>query len=72
MPFVEYDEVEAACAECGRLFRSDEALQAHVLESHSSTVPARAETRPVACSVCGRTFPNLPGLSEHNRRAHTG
>jgi uncharacterized Zn-finger protein len=71
VPFVEYDEVEAACSECGRLFRSEDALRAHVSESHASEVPAPSAARPVACSVCGRRFPNLAGLAEHNRRTHT-
>ena len=71
MPFVEYDEVEAACSECGRLFRSEDALKTHLAESHGSAEPVRTDVRTVACSVCDRTFPTLPGLAEHNRRAHT-
>jgi len=35
MPYVEYDEIEAVCSECGRVFRSEEALVAHKEESHS-------------------------------------
>jgi hypothetical protein len=34
MPYVEYDEVQAACSDCGRIFRSEEALEAHRKESH--------------------------------------
>jgi hypothetical protein len=39
MPFVEYDEVEAVCADCGRLFRSEEALELHRRESHQTVAP---------------------------------
>jgi hypothetical protein len=35
MPYIEYDEVEAICADCGRIFRSEEALAIHREESHS-------------------------------------
>ncbi|MGI0053105.1 MAG: C2H2-type zinc finger protein [Thermoplasmata archaeon] len=35
MPYVEYDEVEASCSECGRIFRSEEALERHQKESHA-------------------------------------
>ncbi|NNN17074.1 MAG: hypothetical protein HKL79_01750 [Thermoplasmata archaeon] len=35
MPYVEYDEIEAICSECGRVFRSEEALVVHKEESHS-------------------------------------
>jgi hypothetical protein len=38
MPYVEYDEVEAICSDCGRTFRSEEALEAHRLESHPPAV----------------------------------
>jgi hypothetical protein len=46
MPYVEYDEVEAVCAECGRIFRSEEALEAHRRESHA-TLPPVAPEAPV-------------------------
>ncbi|MGP8072266.1 MAG: hypothetical protein ACLPZM_03950 [Thermoplasmata archaeon] len=46
MPYVEYDEVEAVCAECGRIFRSEEALELHRRESHQTAVrPAPAPRR---------------------------
>lgn len=35
MPYVEYDEIEAICSECGRVFRSEETLATHKEESHS-------------------------------------
>lgn len=35
MPYVEYDEIEAICSDCGRAFRSEEALAAHKEEAHS-------------------------------------
>jgi hypothetical protein len=73
-PYVEYDEVEAICPECGRIFRAEEALRAHRLESHPAAADPEAGQRPhrVACSLCDRTFPNVAGLTEHNRRSHTG
>lgn len=39
MPFVEYDEIEAVCSECGMIFRSEEALEAHRERTHA---PSRA------------------------------
>ena len=42
MPYVEYDEVEAICPECGRAFRSEEALAVHKEEAHGGL----EETRP--------------------------
>jgi hypothetical protein len=49
MPYVEYDEVEAICSDCGRTFRSEEALYAHREESHPPapipSVLARANPR---------------------------
>ena len=71
MPFVDYDEVRAACADCGRLFPSEEALAAHQADSHAQA-PPEAKKHAVACSVCGRKFPTIGQLAEHNRRAHTG
>jgi hypothetical protein len=48
MPYVEYDEVQATCSDCGRSFPSDEALAAHRAASHAIedvTAPrARAST----------------------------
>jgi len=38
MPYVEYDEVEAMCSDCGRTFRSEEALSLHREESHRPTM----------------------------------
>ena len=74
MPYVEYDEVEAVCSDCGRIFRSQEALEGHRLESHD--VKDRASAAPVsptvACSVCHREFRSAISLAEHNRRSHTG
>ena len=40
MPYVEYDEVEAVCADCGRIFRSEDALEAHRRESHMTLTPS--------------------------------
>lgn len=35
MPYVEYDEAGAVCAECGRQFPDEEALDAHRRASHA-------------------------------------
>ncbi|MCI4330331.1 MAG: C2H2-type zinc finger protein [Thermoplasmata archaeon] len=74
MPYVEYDEVEAACAECGRLFRSEEALEAHRTDAHpgeavTTTIPSSAPT--IRCTVCRMSFATLSALQRHNRQAHT-
>jgi C2H2-type zinc finger len=71
MPFVEYDEVQAACSDCGRQFPSEEALTAHRADSHASA-PEERRPRRVACSLCDRSFPSVGALAEHNRRHHTG
>ena len=74
MPYVEYDEVEAICSDCGRTFRSEDALAAHREESHSTLEPARdaspASAEPT-CPTCGRTFASSPSLRAHEARAHS-
>ena len=73
MPYVEYDEVEAICADCGRVFRSEEALADHRAEAHSGQ-EGRSNPRPatVRCSLCRKTFRSTAALQEHNAKAHTG
>ena len=73
MPYVEYDEVEAICADCGRVFRSEEALADHRAEAHSGQ-EGRSEHHhaPVRCSICRKTFRSTAALQEHNAKAHTG
>ncbi|HZY92710.1 MAG TPA: C2H2-type zinc finger protein [Thermoplasmata archaeon] len=72
MPYIEYDEVEAACSDCGRLFRSEEALASHRAESHPPDAPARSmPTAQVVCAVCRKKFTSVSALSRHNRSAHT-
>jgi len=73
MPYVEYDEVEAICSDCGRVFRSEDALAEHQAEAHSGTeasdrAPSRAPI--VKCSLCRETFRSATALREHNRKAH--
>ncbi len=72
VPYVEYDENEAVCPQCGSAFRSPEVLEAHLQESHSGpkppTVPEPA--RSVRCSVCGEKFASVAALQRHNRQAH--
>ncbi|MGI0054364.1 MAG: hypothetical protein ACREB9_04170 [Thermoplasmata archaeon] len=52
MPYVEYDEIEAICPECGRVFRSEETLATHRVETHegleedSTTTGRRRSTPP--------------------------
>lgn len=74
MPYVEYDEVEAICSDCGRVFRSEEALAEHRAEAHSGKEPAEGRgTQPpmVKCSLCAQKFRSTNALREHNARAHT-
>ncbi len=73
MPYVEYDEVEAICSDCGRVFRSEDALAEHQAEAHSgqeSVERAAAPARGVTCSICQQKFRSASALREHNRRAH--
>lgn len=73
MPYVEYDEVEAICRDCGRSFRSEDALAEHQAEAHSGQEPGeRASARPalVKCSLCQQRFRSAAALREHNAHAH--
>jgi C2H2 type zinc finger protein len=74
MPYVEYDEVEAVCRDCGRAFRSEDALAEHREEAHASamSVPGKP-TRPrdVKCSLCRERFHTTAALQEHTRKAHS-
>ena len=72
VPYVEYDETEAVCPQCGSAFRSPEVLEAHVKESHASpgADTAKKGTKRVRCSVCGEGFPSIGALQRHNRSAH--
>ena len=72
MPYVEYDENEAICPQCGSAFRSPEVLEAHLTESHGG--PGGAAPPPsrktVRCSVCGARLASITALERHNREAH--
>jgi hypothetical protein len=75
MPYVEYDEVEAICSDCGRTFRSVEALAAHREEAHAGIVrrpPVAVKSAPVGetCPVCHRPFDSATTLRAHQARAH--
>jgi DNA-directed RNA polymerase subunit RPC12/RpoP len=75
MPYVEYDEVEAICSDCGRIFRSEEALAAHRTESHAgleSSSRARATPESHPCPDCGEPFSSTEALRVHRRRSHRG
>jgi hypothetical protein len=73
MPYVEYDEVQAVCSDCGRIFPNDEALASHREEAHSGLeVPGGdAKAQQIECSVCHRRFRSTAALTDHNRKAHT-
>jgi hypothetical protein len=74
MPYVEYDEVGAVCAECGRNFRSADDLEAHRQESHGppSTATADKHREPtLGCSLCSRKFYSIGTLESHTRRDHS-
>ena len=72
MPYVEYDENEAVCPQCGSAFRSPEVLEAHRKESHgdSGGGPPPPSRKSVLCSVCGARLSSIPALERHNREAH--
>lgn len=73
MPYVEYDEVEAICADCGRVFRSEEALADHRAEAHSGNEgDAGRHPAEVRCSICRQKFRSTTALQAHNAKAHTG
>jgi hypothetical protein len=48
MPFVEYDEIEAVCSECGMIFRSEDALESHKERTHAPAAvePSRKKRGP--------------------------
>lgn len=74
MPYVEYDEVGAVCAECGRLFRSAEDLEAHRRESHApsgASGPGHTRKPTLPCSLCSRTFHSIAALKEHTLHDHS-
>jgi len=74
MPYVEYDEVQAVCSDCGRLFPNEEALVAHREEAHGgleSPDAAGPRSKQIECSVCHKKFHSTAGLTDHNRKAHT-
>jgi uncharacterized C2H2 Zn-finger protein len=73
VPYVEYDEVEAVCSDCGRIFPSEESLAAHRNEAHAGLVEpeGKAPAHQIPCSVCHKRFRSTAALAEHNRKAHT-
>jgi uncharacterized Zn finger protein len=74
VPFVEYDESEAICPQCGSAFRSTEVLETHVRDSHGTPGPEAATRAPrsVRCSVCGARLSSVAALQRHNRESHVG
>lgn len=73
MPFVEYDEAGAVCADCGRNFPSDEALAEHRRGTHEPAADRRKEASPAVavCAVCQGRFRSVAALAAHNRESHT-
>ena len=76
MPYVEYDEVEAVCPECGMTFRSEDTLQSHVEEVHAAGHSATPADRPVrgpalSCPTCFETFTSPAARDRHIRFAHS-
>jgi uncharacterized C2H2 Zn-finger protein len=72
MPYVEYDEVEAICSDCGRVFRSEEALADHRAEAHAGQEGTTPHPATIRCSLCKAKFRSTAALQEHNAKAHTG
>lgn len=75
MPYVEYDEVEAICPDCGRTFRSEDALAAHRDESHSGVEegpPTAGDPSEVCCPICRHTFASESALKIHSHDTHRG
>ena len=73
VPYVEYDEVEAICSDCGRIFRSEESLAAHREDSHSGREEVARNPMRVAravCPHCARPFDSPTTLRAHTARAH--
>jgi len=72
VPYVEYDENEAICPQCGSAFRSPEVLEAHLRDSHGTPGRGAPAEKPkvVRCSVCGARFSSITALGRHNREAH--
>ncbi len=72
MPYVEYDEVQAICSDCGRVFRSEEDLAEHQAEAHSGQEKAPIPATTVRCSLCKKMFHSTAALRTHNAHEHTG
>jgi hypothetical protein len=73
VPYVDYDEVEAVCSDCGRLFLTEEALREHRAEAHAgedSVVSPGRPAKAVSCSVCHQPFRSTNALQTHSRRTH--
>ncbi|MGA9839361.1 MAG: C2H2-type zinc finger protein, partial [Thermoplasmata archaeon] len=59
--------------DCGRIFRSEDALAAHREESHSGLEAPRSVSpalSSVTCASCGRTFGSSDDLRRHRWSAH--
>jgi hypothetical protein len=74
MPYIEYDEVGAVCADCGMTFRTDEALSTHRAQVHTSgdrdVASAPSRPAPLRCGSCQQLFSSPSAFQDHNRIVH--
>ncbi|MCI4350090.1 MAG: C2H2-type zinc finger protein [Thermoplasmata archaeon] len=74
MPYIEYDEVEAVCSDCGMTFRSGDALDSHRVKVHAAAggddAPAAPRRPPLRCDPCQKLFNSPAAFRDHNRIVH--
>jgi hypothetical protein len=70
VPYIEYDEVEAICPDCGRTFRSEEALTTHLQDSHAGRDEGPTAIGSLVCPTCHRRADSEAALRAHVARIH--
>jgi hypothetical protein len=74
MPYIEYDEVEAVCSECGMTFRSEEVLEVHRRQVHVPAQPSPGDSpphpEPLRCGACEQLFNSPTAFRDHQRIVH--
>ena len=72
MPYVEYDEIEAVCSDCGMTFRSEEALEGHRRQVHLPARPTAGPSHPepLRCGACEQLFSSPAAFRDHQRIVH--
>lgn len=62
------------CPQCGKEFRSEQALKIHVGRMHGAKRKGkkRATRAAVNCEICGRPFRMSMHLARHMKAAHAG